>query len=366
MFGQAAKANKAGKGDRFKTGQIACRKTKLLRMGLEKTEDGKKFEAAGNAPSFASSCTGVGRRRRARRPADGAALCVPWVCRFNMQRHTVREGSFQANAGGWRDRKKTAASVLVPKDRELQFNLPPPAEIDCAGDLLQLREVAFRYSEESPAVLQDVTCNLQRGSKVVVVGANGSGKSTLVKLMAGLVEPSAGAVVRHPHLSVALFQQHHVNELEPTLTAAEHLMQEFPDLKELEARKRLGAFGLIKSLATQPMGTLSGGQRSRVVLTACTMRHPQLLILDEPTNHLDYASIEALVAALHEFAGAVLVITHDQFLMTAIAEESEGGQMWTVGGGGVARWERGVAAYVDQELDRVRRRMAVDSFAAAV
>lgn len=271
-----------------------------------------------------------------------------------------------ANAGGWQGRKMTAAAVTVPKDRELQFNLPPPADIDCSGDLLQLREVAFRYQAHGPPVLRDVTLNLQRGSKVVVVGANGSGKSTLVKVMTGLLEPTAGTVVRHPHLSVALFQQHHVNALEPTLTACEHLMQEFPGLKELEARKRLGAFGLIGDLAIQPMGTLSGGQRSRVVLTACTMRHPQLIILDEPTNHLDYASIEALVAALRGFPGAVLVITHDQFLMTAFAEETEGGQMWTVRGGEVARWERPVAAYVDQELDRVRRRMAVDSFAAAV
>lgn len=173
-----------------------------------------------------------------------------------------------------------------------------------------------------------------------------------------------GVVTRHPRASIALFQQQHVSALPLDETPAAYLVQQYPQLSELDARMHLGAFGIVGGLAKQSMGTLSGGQRARVVLASITLLRPQLLILDEPSNHLDYQSIEALAEAFKRFGGALVVVSHDQFLLESVVQ-CEGGQLWVVGGGTVVRWGGSVGEYIESELEAVRRAMRREERAAA-
>lgn len=155
------------------------------------------------------------------------------------------------------------------------------------------------------------------------MGRNGAGKSTFVQLLTEAIAPSCGEIRRHPNLKVGHYAQHHTDELDATKAASPlaYMQECFPTMKEQELRSLLGSFGLKGDLAVQEMQTLSGGQKVRVAFAKMAKEAPHLLVLDEPTNHLDIYSIEALVEALRVFPGAVILISHNQSLLTALTSE---------------------------------------------
>ena len=163
-------------------------------------------------------------------------------------------------------------------------------------------------------------------SRIVILGPNGSGKSTLMKLICGELEPQGGYVQRNPKLRIAKFTQHHVDALDVNKTPLEHMLCLFPQEKPTTIRPHLARYGIPAELAEQQIRTLSGGQKSRVSFAAITCRKPHLLALDEPSNHLDLETIEALILACNQFNGGIILISHDQHLVSSCGEE-----FWVVG-----------------------------------
>ncbi|KAF2670340.1 ABC transporter ATP-binding protein uup-1 [Microthyrium microscopicum] len=201
-----------------------------------------------------------------------------------------------------------------------------PADLRFPGALVNLEKVSFRYNKKSPMILNDISLTIHYGERLGLAGLNGSGKSTLVQLLDGTTTPTTGTVTRHPRVKIARFNQHVVEELaaigqaNPALTALQHLM-ELSQLPEKDVRGCLGSLGLQGSVVSDvPLQRLSGGQKVRVALAKLVYSPPHLLVLDEITTHLDVETIVALVPAIRDFEGAVLVVTHDRFFMRCAVE----------------------------------------------
>ena len=300
-------------------GLVASRHKKLGRMGLEKTADGKKF---------------------------------------NAQRHGRRAGSAN-DAPITTDRRRHAISQIEPPDRDFKFQFPEP-DFDKVGQgaaLLSAVDVAFGYGvgeqqmralrtqvrewkeavdeaalagvmappapptpPESRLLFANVDLTVRAGDIIGIIGANGLGKSSLLKVLSGQLEPSFGEVRVGADARVAYFSQHLVEQLDVRRTPLAHLLALMPALaaspnSEQQARAVLGRFGLGGSLALKPIGVLSGGQKARLTFACITAAEPHVLVLDEPTNHLDLVTNGALVDAVRDFSGAVLVVSHDQALL---------------------------------------------------
>ncbi|KAI8902402.1 P-loop containing nucleoside triphosphate hydrolase protein [Globomyces pollinis-pini] len=228
----------------------------------------------------------------------------------------------------------------IPKDdmegmgegqESLYFRFPEPEKL--SPPILQMNEVTFGYTKER-TILRNVSFDVQMDSKIAIVGPNGAGKSTLIHLLTGENKPNSGISHRHGRLRLALFSQHHVDQLELSSSSAAFLAKKFPGMLEEDYRKILGRFGLTGMTAMQPIGTLSGGQKSRVVFAWMSMMNPHILVLDEPTSHLDMDSIDALSAALREFKGGVCIVSHDQQFLDAVCSE-----VWICDGGSLKLFE---------------------------
>jgi ATP-binding cassette subfamily F protein 3 len=175
---------------------------------------------------------------------------------------------------------------------------------------------------------------LTMDDRIALLGANGNGKSTFAKLLAGRLQAMHGNLRRPSKLRVGYFAQHQEAELTPDETPIDHMSRALPDATPPQVRSQLARFGLDRDRANTPTAKLSGGERARLLLALATRDAPQLLILDEPTNHLDIDACDALVRALSEFSGAVLLITHDPHLVELVAD-----RLWLVDGGTVAPFE---------------------------
>ncbi|KAJ3103751.1 hypothetical protein HDU96_009158 [Phlyctochytrium bullatum] len=212
------------------------------------------------------------------------------------------------------------------------FRFPEPEKL--SPPILQMSEITFSYPGSTRVILNGVSFDLQMDSKVAIVGPNGAGKSTMIHLLTGSHDPTTGMCHRHGRLRIGLFSQHHVDQLELAMSSVQFLQSKYPGQTEEEYRRILARFGLTGTTGLQPIGTLSGGQKSRVVFAAMSLMNPHVLILDEPTNHLDMDSIDALAAALREFKGGVGIVSHDERFLDSVCKE-----VWVCEGGKLRSFE---------------------------
>lgn len=207
---------------------------------------------------------------------------------------------------------------LGENERLVYFKFGEPERV--TPPIMQMEDVSFGYVPEK-IILEHVTFDLQMDSKIAIVGPNGSGKTTLINLLLGENKPNSGIVRSNGRLKIGHFNQFHVDQLDLNMTCVQLLASKFPGQTEEEYRRQLGRFGITGQTGLQVIGTLSGGQKSRVVFTMIAMSHPHVLILDEPTNHLDMDTIDALTLSLKDFNGGILVVSHDEKFLDAVCNE---------------------------------------------
>ncbi len=236
----------------------------------------------------------------------------------------------------------------VVEDAPTRFAFPAPTALP--PPVLALTHAVVGY--DGRPVLGDLGLRLDQEDRVALLGANGNGKSTLAKLLAGRLVPMAGEMHRAPKLKVGYFAQHQAEELDPAGTPLSHMQAAMPKATETACRAQIARFGLDADRAETRVAALSGGEKARLLLALCTRDAPHLLILDEPTNHLDIDAREALVRALAEFGGAVVLITHDPHLVALVAD-----RLWLVAEGTVRSF--------DGDLDDYRALLAERARAAA-
>jgi len=219
---------------------------------------------------------------------------------------------------------------------EIRFEFP--AGKIPAPPMITMDRVDVGY--DGRPVLSNLDLRIDPDDRIALLGANGNGKSTLAKLIAGRIEPIKGEVTRARGLKVGFFAQHQIEDLDPEASGVEHLRRRLPNEREERLRATLGRFGLTQEKGLTLAKHLSGGEKTRLCFTLMCLEAPQILILDEPTNHLDIDSREALVAAINEFAGAVIVISHDRHLVELTVD-----RLWLVKDGRVRPYDGDMESY---------------------
>jgi ATP-binding cassette subfamily F protein 3 len=235
---------------------------------------------------------------------------------------------------------KLEPQAALVADDVRPIEIPAPAK-DLSPPIIALDGVAVGYVPGRP-VLRRLTLRVDSEDRIALLGSNGNGKSTLAKLLAGRLMAEAGQMVRAERLEVAYFAQHQLDELDPVGSPYTHLRRLMPEAPEARVRARAGGFGFSGEAADTPVAQLSGGEKARLLLGLATLSGPHLVILDEPTNHLDIDSRAALIAAINAYPGAVILISHDRYLLDACAD-----RLWLVAGGAVTPF--------DGDLDDYRR-----------
>ena len=233
-------------------------------------------------------------------------------------------------------------TITAPEDaKKVVFTFPKPEEL--SPPIINLEGAAVGYG--GPPVLKKLNLRIDQDDRIALLGRNGEGKSTLSKLLAGKLKTSEGKMVQSSKLRIGYFAQHQVDELFIDETPLQHLQRLRPAEGQPRLRARLAGFGLMADQAETVVGRLSGGQKARLSLLLATIDAPHLLILDEPTNHLDMESREALVEALVEYPGAVVLVSHDMHLLSLVAD-----RLWLVKGGAVTPYFDDLEAYRRQLL----------------
>lgn len=211
------------------------------------------------------------------------------------------------------------------------FNFPKPEPL--SSPLIALEEASVGYEEGKP-ILRKLDLRVDMDDRIALLGANGNGKSTFAKLLSDKLKPMEGKLRKSRVLEIGYFAQHQLDELIPKASPYDHLAKLMPDAIEAKVRARLGTFGFGADKADRSVESLSGGEKARLMFAIATFKKPQLLILDEPTNHLDVDSREALIHAINDYDGAVLLISHDRHLVNACVD-----RLWLVENGDVKRFE---------------------------
>jgi ATP-binding cassette, subfamily F, member 3 len=215
------------------------------------------------------------------------------------------------------------------------IDIPSPAK-PLSPPIIAFENVAVGY--DGQPVLRRLNLRIDDDDRIALIGANGNGKSTFAKLLAGRMTPLEGRITHADKLDVAYFAQHQLDELKANESPYDHIRALMPDAPEARVRARVGRIGFSGAAADAKVATLSGGEKARLMLGMATFGGPHLVILDEPTNHLDIDSRAALIEAINEYAGAVVLISHDRHLIEACAD-----RLWLVA-------ERSVAPF-DGDLD---------------
>jgi ATP-binding cassette, subfamily F, member 3 len=232
------------------------------------------------------------------------------------------------------------------EERVAPFTLPSPAR-PLAPPLIQLENASVGYDKTT--VLRNLNLRLDVDDRIGLLGVNGAGKSTFAKMIAGALPLQAGVMKRENRIKVGWFHQHQIEALDPDDTPLDIIRRELPDDSESSRRSRLAQFGLSFDKQETTVANLSGGERARLLLNLIAMAAPHLLILDEPTNHLDIDSRRALLDALNDYDGAVILITHDRSLIDLVAD-----RLWLTADGTIKPFKGDMDDYARFVLDRVK------------
>jgi ATP-binding cassette, subfamily F, member 3 len=261
---------------------------------------------------------------------DRVAHLQKFIDRFKAKASKAKQAQSRVKA---LERMERIAPILNSADFHFEFLDPGPVP----NPMLTMRDASFGYRVEDGAdiqILSGVTRSVQAGERIGILGANGQGKSTLVKTLAGMQRELAGNMHFGKGLKIGYFAQQELDILRLDEGPLSHMMQLAKSLgiasREQDLRSFLGRFQFSDAMVHQAVGTLSGGERARLVLAMVVWQKPHLLLLDEPTNHLDLTTREALNMALNEFEGTVMLVSHDRALLRAVCDE-----FWLVGHGEV-------------------------------
>lgn len=253
------------------------------------------------------------------------------------------------------ERMEKIGPVLA--EAEFTFEFKEPANLP--NPMLAISDASFGYEDEDgrqTTILRGVNRSVLAGQRIGILGANGQGKSTLVKTIAREMKALAGTVTEGKGLNIGYFAQQELDVLRPSENPLEHMIRLARELgaaapaasREQDLRNWLGTFNFSGDMVKQSVGSMSGGEKARLVLAMIVWQRPNLLLLDEPTNHLDLATREALAMALNDFDGTVMLVSHDRHLLRAVCED-----FWMVG--------RGVVGPFDGDLDDYQRYLLEES-----
>ena len=299
-------------------------------------ERGKLSVYRGNYTSFAKQ---YAEKRRleakfaAKQEAERKHLQA-FVDRFRAKASKAR----QAQSRVKRLAKMGPAATFID-ETTLPFILPSP-ERQLSPPLIAMEGVVGGYGERT--ILKRLDLTILPDDRIALLGQNGNGKSTFCKLIGGRLDPLKGEIKRSSKLKVAYFAQHQLDELRPQATAAIQVGERMPGQPEARIRSRCAQLGFPGQKADTPIENLSGGEKARLLMGLAAFDSPHMLILDEPTNHLDIDSRTALMEAINDFEGAVILVSHDRFLIEACAD-----RLWIVGQGAVKPF--------DGDMDDYRR-----------
>ena len=233
----------------------------------------------------------------------------------------------------------------------ISFAFPEPEIL--APPIANFENAVVGY--DGKPVLQRLNLRLDPDDRIALIGANGNGKSTFVRLLAGRLAPMGGRVVRSSKLRVGYFAQHQAEELDMAATPLVEMARLRKRDTDQQIRGHLGRFGFSQTRAETPIANLSGGEKARLLFALMCADRPQLLLLDEPTNHLDISSREALVQAINEFAGAVVIVSHDPHVIELTAD-----RLWLVADGTVTPFDGDMDTYRTQATARGRTTRSID------
>ncbi|WOI45252.1 ATP-binding cassette domain-containing protein [Acidovorax sp. BLS4] len=283
---------------------------------------------------------------------DKIAHLQKFIDRFKAKASKAKQAQSRVKA---LERMEKIAPLLAEAEFTFEFKEP----VNLPNPMLAISDASFGYTPEEgepTTILRHVSRSVLAGQRIGILGANGQGKSTLVKTIAREMKPLAGSVIEGKGLSIGYFAQQELDVLRPSDNPLEHMIRLAKELgpnarepsREQDLRSYLGSFNFSGDMVKQSVGTMSGGEKARLVLAMIVWQRPNLLLLDEPTNHLDLATREALSMALNEFEGTVMLVSHDRALLRAVCDE-----FWLVG--------RGVVGPFDGDLDDYQRYLLEES-----
>ncbi len=275
------------------------------------------------------------------RQQDKIAHLQRFIDRFKAKATKAKQAQSRVKA---LERMEKIAPVLAEADFNFEFE--EPAQLP--NPMLNLRDARFGYRSErgdATVIVQQVTRSIQAGQRLGILGANGQGKSTFVKTVARALPLLGGTVTEGKGLNIGYFAQQELDVLRPDDTPLAHMVRLARETetagaltgqatREQDLRNFLGRFQFSGDMVQQAVGTMSGGEKARLVLCMIVWQRPNLLLLDEPTNHLDLATREALAVALNEFEGTVMLVSHDRALLRSVCDE-----FWLVSHGGIAPFD---------------------------
>ena len=288
------------------------------------------------------------------RQQDKIAHLQKFIDRFKAKATKAKQAQSRVKA---LERMEKIAPVLASADFTFEFkepaNLPNP--------MLAITDASFGYRAEDggeTTILRHVNRSVLAGQRIGILGANGQGKSTLVKTIARQMSQLSGKVTEGKGLNIGYFAQQELDVLRPDDSPLAHMIRLAKDLgaeskepsREQDLRNYLGSFNFSGDMVSQAVGTMSGGEKARLVLAMIVWQRPNLLLLDEPTNHLDLATREALAMALNSFDGTVMLVSHDRALLRAVCDD-----FWLVGRGKVEPFDGDLDDYQRYLLDEAKR-----------